>query len=55
MPHHYPTTRSIQVKSKPVNTKVNTQMQRPPPRTTQPVVTKLPYHASFMAKKRYKK
>ena len=55
MPHHYPTTANIQVKSKPVNTKVNQSFVRPPPRDAKPVVSTLPYHPAKQAKKRYKR
>ena len=50
----YPSTKNIQVKSKPVNTKVNPAFVRPPPRTARPVVNTLPYYPAKQAKKRYK-
>ena len=52
----YPSTRNIQVKSKPVNTKPRSQLtQRPPPRDAKPVVSTMPYHPAKQAMKRYKK
>jgi len=51
----YPASRNIQVKFKVNNTKVNTQLQRPPPRDARPLINLMPYHPSKMAKKRYKK
>ncbi len=51
----YPATKNIQVKSKPAYKKVNTQMQRPPPRDARPVINTMPYFPAKMAKKRYKK
>jgi hypothetical protein len=52
----YPSTKNIQVKSKPVNTKPKSQLaQRPPPLTARPVVNSMPYMPAKMAQKRYKK
>jgi hypothetical protein len=52
----YPSTKNIQVKSRPVNTKPKSQLaQRPAPLKAQPVVSTLPYYPAKMAQKRYKK
>ena len=51
----YPATRNLQVKSKPVNTKVNTAFPRPPPRDARPVINMMPYQPAKQAQKRYKK
>ena len=55
MPGHYPATKNVQVKSKPVNTKVNQAFVRPPPRDAKPIINTMPYHPAKMAQKRYKK
>jgi hypothetical protein len=51
----YPATKNIQVKSKPVNTKVNPSFVRPIARDAKPVVNMMPYHPAKQSKKRYKR
>lgn len=51
----YPSTKNIQVKSRPVNTKVNQAFVRPPPLKARPVINMMPYNPAKMAQKRYKK
>tara|TARA_S200002703_G_C3775398_1_gene238779 strand:+ start:1055 stop:1222 length:168 start_codon:yes stop_codon:yes gene_type:complete len=51
----YPSSRNIQVKSRPINTKVNQAFVRPPPRDSKPIVSTMPYMPAKQSMKRYKK